>query len=132
MAVETYIGKLIHLQYQLVKCIFVEFAVEQLPRNIQKHAVMPHHYLPSAFFHNTGVDLKYLAVSLHALISVHSLMNHNTYIGEIQLITMYYYDVFTVRFLTEHQNLQGRNINQHWSSQNSEEMNRNKINPNYM
>ena len=80
----TYSGKLIHLQCQLVKLIFAEFAVEQLLENTQTHAVMPHHYLPSAFFHSNGVDLQYLFVSLHVWISVQSSMNHSTCIGKAQ------------------------------------------------
>jgi hypothetical protein len=81
----TYNGKLIHLQCQLVKLIFAEFAVEQLLGNTQTHAVMPHHYLPSAFFHSNGVDLQHLSVSLHVWILVQSSMNHSTCIGKVQL-----------------------------------------------
>jgi len=81
----TYSGKLIHLQCQLVKLIFAKFAVEQLLGNTQTHAVMPHHYLPSAFFHSNGVDLQDLSVSLHVWISVQSSMNHSTCTGKAQL-----------------------------------------------
>jgi hypothetical protein len=65
--------------------IFAEFAVEQLLGNTQTHAVMPHHYLPSAFFHSNGVDLQYLSVSLRVWISVHSSMNQSTCIAKAQL-----------------------------------------------
>jgi len=81
----TYSGKLIHLECQLVKLIFAKFAVEQLLGNTQTHAVMPHHCLPSAFFHSNGVDFQYLSVSLHVWILVRSSMNHSTCIGRAQL-----------------------------------------------